>query len=72
METESPDVKKLEKLFKKQLNEIEADKEMLQVELKNKNRELSEVHLLYRDKEVLNFKKTLLLMFRIKIIKFLS
>lgn len=55
METESPDVKKLEKLFKKQLNEIEADKEMLQVELQNKNRELSQLHLQYRDKEVLNF-----------------
>lgn len=49
---ESPDLKKLEKQFKKQLNEIEVDKEMLETQLKNKNKELNQLQMQYRDKEV--------------------
>lgn len=50
---ESPDLKKLEKQFKKQLNDIEIEKEMLEVQLKNKNKELKQLNMQYRDKEVL-------------------
>lgn len=51
--SESPDLKKLEKQFKKQLNEIEIEKEMLEVQLKNKNKELKQLNMQYKDKEVL-------------------
>lgn len=50
---ESPDLKKLEKQFKKQLNEIEIDKELLETQLKNKDLELKQLHMQYRDKEAL-------------------
>lgn len=49
---ESQDVKKLEKMFKKQLNEIEVDKEFLENRLKNKVSELKQLHMQYRNKEV--------------------
>lgn len=49
---ESHDVKKLEKMFKKELNEIEADKEMLETRLRNKMTEVKQMHMQYRNKEV--------------------
>lgn len=49
---ESHDVKKLEKMFKKELNEIEADKEMLETRLRNKMTEVKQLHMQYRNKEV--------------------
>lgn len=49
---ESWDVKRFEKMFKKQLNEIEIDKEMLEIKLKNKTTEMNELHMQLRDKEV--------------------
>lgn len=52
MEAESQDVKKLEKMFKKQLNEIEVDKEILENRLKNKLAEVKQLHMQYRDKDV--------------------
>lgn len=52
IDAESPAVKKLEKLFKKQLNEIEIEQEMLELKLKNKSEELNQLHMQYRDKEV--------------------
>lgn len=49
---ESYDVKKLEKMFKKQLNEIEVDKELLENRLKNKIEEVKQLHMQYRNKDV--------------------
>lgn len=46
------DLKHLEKDFKKRLNEIEVDKEMLEKQLKSKNKEISQLQMQYRDKEV--------------------
>lgn len=51
--TDAPNLKKMEKQFKKQLTEFENDKGMLEMQLDNKNRELKQLHLQYRDKEVL-------------------
>lgn len=50
---ESPNLKQLEKQFKKQLNEIEIDKEMLETKLKNKNKEMQQLHMQLSDKEVM-------------------
>lgn len=49
---ESPDLKKLEKQFKKQLSEFEVEKELLEMQLKNKNIELNQLQLQLIDKEV--------------------
>lgn len=49
---ESPNAKRLEKLFKKQLIELEVDKEMLEVKLKNKDRELDQLQMQITVKEV--------------------
>lgn len=49
---ESHDVKKLEKMFKKQLSELEVDKEILENRLKNKITEVKELHMQCRHKEV--------------------
>lgn len=49
---ESQDVKNLEKLFKRQLNDIEVDKELLENRLKNKVAEIRQLHVQFRNKEV--------------------
>lgn len=49
---ESQDVKKLEKMFKKELNGIEVDKEILENRLRNKIAEVKQLHMQYRDKDV--------------------
>lgn len=51
-EAEAWDVKRFEKMFKKQLNELEIDNEMLQIKLKNKIKEMNQLRMQYRDKEV--------------------
>lgn len=49
---ESQDVLKLEQMFKKQLREIEEDKEILETRLKHKAAEVNQLHMLHRNKEV--------------------
>ena len=51
-EAEAWDLKKLEKTFKRQLTEIEIDKEMLEIKLQKKVQELNELQMQYRVKEV--------------------
>lgn len=53
-EAEAWDMKKLEKMFKRQLTEIEIDKEMLEIKLQKKVQELNELQMQYRVKEVFN------------------
>lgn len=52
MAAESQDVKKLEKMFRRQLLEIEVDKELLENRLRNKVAEVKQLHVQYRNKEV--------------------
>lgn len=52
MAAESHDVKKLEKMFRRQLLEIEVDKELLENRLRNKVAEVKQLHVQYRNKEV--------------------
>lgn len=49
---ESYDVKKLEKMFKRQLAEIEVDKECLENRLENKTIEVKQLQMQYRTKQV--------------------
>lgn len=51
-EAEAWDLKKLEKMFKRQLTEIEIDKEMLEIKLQKKVQEVNELQMQYRVKEV--------------------
>lgn len=51
-EAEAWDVKRFEKMFKKQLNELEIENEMLQIKLKNKIKEMNQLRMQFRDKEV--------------------
>lgn len=50
---ESHDVKKLEKMFKKQLNEFEAEKEYLETRFTNKVTEVKQLQMQYKNKEVI-------------------
>lgn len=57
MAAESYDVKKLEKMFRRQLLEIEVDKELLENRMKNKVAEVKQLHMQCRNKEVKNVSK---------------
>lgn len=57
MAAESYDVKKLEKMFRRQLFEIEVDKELLENRMKNKEAEVKQLHMQCRNKEVKKLSK---------------